>query len=392
MSELQISIRQRKDRPGKWVADVRRGSERHQTAFDSYEEARDFAREVERSERRGELKAAQAVAATLEGVCNLFIESKTAEGLAEATIATYRGLLTQQVLPFLGPSRNAHDLTEMDVERFRDQRMKDGVSPWTVRAELDRLRALLAHAQRLGLVRRNVAAAVKPPKVREEPKDWLRSHEIGPFLDACSGDFYAIALFTMFTGLRRREVVFLQRADVDLANGVVQIRAKPHLGFRPKSGRERSVPIDPTLRPFVEKRLRECVGPSDEAWVFPTREGTRYSGKTRWFAVSTHETAKKAGINRPLTFHDLRRTFGAMLIESGVHIYTVSKLLGHSDVRITEKVYAPISGKFLASEASRLGRHLGQMLTREVPPLPPLEVAESVRNQVATATTMSATK
>ena len=41
-------------------------------------------------------------------------------------------------------------------------------------------------------------------------------------------------------------------------------------------------------------------------------------------------------------FHDLRRTFGLNLIKSGVPIYTVSKLLGHSSVRITEEHYAPL--------------------------------------------------
>ncbi len=55
-----------------------------------------------------------------------------------------------------------------------------------------------------------------------------------------------------------------------------------------------------------------------------------------------------------------------MLIESGVDVFKVSKLLGHSDVRITEKIYAPICGKFLASEASKLGRYMGPLLLREV--------------------------
>ncbi len=61
-----------------------------------------------------------------------------------------------------------------------------------------------------------------------------------------------------------------------------------------------------------------------------------------------------------------------MLIEAGVDIYTVSRLLGHADVRITQKVYAPISGKFLAQEASKLGRYLGPALIREAS-LPPIQ-------------------
>ena len=41
-------------------------------------------------------------------------------------------------------------------------------------------------------------------------------------------------------------------------------------------------------------------------------------------------------------FHDLRRTFGLNLIKQGMSIYQVSKLLGHSSVRTTEKHYAPL--------------------------------------------------
>ena len=41
-------------------------------------------------------------------------------------------------------------------------------------------------------------------------------------------------------------------------------------------------------------------------------------------------------------FHDLRRTFGYNLIKQGMSIYKVSKLLGHSSVRTTEKHYAPL--------------------------------------------------
>ena len=50
---------------------------------------------------------------------------------------------------------------------------------------------------------------------------------------------------------------------------------------------------------------------------------------------------KRLGIN-DARFHDLRRTFGYNLIKQGKPIYEVSKLLGHSSVRTTEKHYAPL--------------------------------------------------
>ncbi len=44
----------------------------------------------------------------------------------------------------------------------------------------------------------------------------------------------------------------------------------------------------------------------------------------------------------------------------------MSKLLEHSDVRVTQKVCAPLCSKFLASEASKLGRYLAPSLIREI--------------------------
>jgi integrase len=190
--------------------------------------------------------------------------------------------------------------------------------------------------------------------------DWLRRDELGP----CSTDFEPIARFAIFTGLRRREVVFLQRGDVDLANGVIQVRVKPHLGFTPKNGKERSVPIDPVLRPILEQHLRDEVKPAPNAFVFPQRGGARRSERTLWFAEATAATSARAGIGRELTFHDLRRTYGAMCIEAGMDLLTVSKLLGHSDIKITQEVYAPICGRYLAQETSALGRHLEKHLLR----------------------------
>jgi integrase len=141
------------------------------------------------------------------------------------------------------------------------------------------------------------------------------------------------------------------------------------------SRKDRSVPLDPFVRPLLAKHLAEKVASTPDAWVFPSRDGTRRSDKTRWFAVATQAAATRASIGRSLTFHDLRRTYGAMLIEAGVDIYTVSRLLGHADVRITQAVYAPICGRFLAQEAAKLCRYLAPSLLRDVPRVLGLKMA-----------------
>lgn len=375
MPNLWLSIQQRRDRPRPWLLVIERDGQRATRSFTSFEDAKAAERDLRKAEKAGQLAArARPAKITLATVGEDFLRSKKSEGVAEATLSVYRALLMASVVPSLGADRHPRSVTAVEIEAFRDKRLQE-VSPTTVVRELDRIRALLGYAKKKGLVGSNVADQVKFPRVPKKSHDWLRAPELGPFLDACLGEFATIAKVAIFTGLRRREVVFLQRSDVDLLNNVISVRSKPHLGFRPKSGKERSVPIDPVLRPILVRHLEENVEPKPGAWVFPGIRGSRRSPKTRWFALSTQAAAERAEIHRRLTFHDLRRTYGAMLIEAGVDIYTVSRLLGHADVRITQEVYAPLSGRFLAEQAARLGRHIGPSLVREIPSVPSLRTA-----------------
>ncbi len=379
MSKLWLSIQERKSRSGCWLLVVERDGQRTTRSFASYEEAKRAEREVRRAEQTGKLKIrTKSSPVTLSSICEEFLASKRKEGAAQATLDVYRSLLESSVMRRLGPERCPSTVTALEVEQLRDARLEQ-VSANTVFRELDRLRALLGYAKKKGVVASNVVLGVDFPKIPPKAYDWLRSPEIAPFLEACVGDFATIAKVTIFSGLRRREAVFLQRSDVDLLNNVISVRSKPHLGFCPKSGKERSIPIDPVLRPLLANHLDEEVGGGPEAWVFAQADKSRRSDKTRWLAVSTQTAAARAGISRRLTYHDLRRTYGAMLIEAGVQIYTVSRLLGHADVRITQEVYAPLCGKFLAQEASKLGRHIGPALIREIPSVPELpKVGKSV--------------
>jgi len=372
MFTLSINIRQRKDRPGKWVVDVKGKPadptgcvERNQSLFHSYEEAKAYAEQVRRAEEQGQLGVlASPKPRNLKEVCAAFLAAKVRE-VSPKTLETYRWLLERSIIKRLGPTLAVNQLTAEAIQKDCDDREKV-VGPVTIRSELDRLRAMLDFAKLKGLVTTNVTAEVKLPTRKYETKGWLLSNEVGPFLDCCNLGFHMIARFTIFTGLRRKEVVFLQRGDVDLRNGVIQIRSKPRYAFRTKNGKDRSVPLDPMIRPMLENHLARLPLGLD-AWVFPQHNGERRSATSTWFAKSTQIAAERAGISRSITYHDLRRTYGAMLIEAGVDIYKVSKLLGHSDVRVTEYIYAPICGKFLAQEAAKLGRYLGPLLLRQVP-------------------------
>lgn len=378
MHEPRVSVGPRKDRPGKWLVVVRREDERSTATFSSEAEAVSYAEETKAEFAKNPVVAPTGW--TVEDLFENFLDwvaknpsprSRGAE-LAPSTLRVYRMHLLDVALPFLGEARKASSITKADIEALLAARRDARSSPSTRFALWDRLRAAFEYGVRQGKLKTNVVNETEVPNVPKKNYEWLRSDEIQPFLSSCPAGFWMIAAVAIFAGLRRRELVYLRRADIDLMNNVIQVRNNPEEGFTTKTGRERSVPIDARLRPFLVAHLKNHVSESPEAWVFPQSNGKRRSDTTRWFAVATQEAAARAGISRKLTFHDLRRTYGAMLIEAGVSLYETSTLLGHSDIRVTQQVYARICGKFLAQSAAKLGHHIGAALERSSPLLPPL--------------------
>ena len=69
--------------------------------------------------------------------------------------------------------------------------------------------------------------------------------------------------------------------------------------------------------------------------------------------ASYYYSSLKAGINAKLNFHSLRHTFDSWLIQNGVSIYEVSKLLGHSNLKVTV-IYAHLSSEELRTAVETL--------------------------------------
>ena len=71
--------------------------------------------------------------------------------------------------------------------------------------------------------------------------------------------------------------------------------------------------------------------------IFPNTNGTEFTKNAQGYPV--RKAYQRAGIE-PLSFHDLRTTYGSWLAKAGVPLLNIAKAMGHKDTRITSKYYA----------------------------------------------------
>ena len=151
-----------------------------------------------------------------------------------------------------------------------------------------------------------------------------------------------------YAGLRRGELVALRWRDVDFAgqklivrralSGDTEVRST-------KSRRPREVPLPDQAAAALE-RLRcrgEFIGPDD--YVFTNRFGRRLdpSALRRRF-----ERARDAAALEPLRFHDLRHTYGSLLVAGGIDLPSVKAAMGHARITTTERYLHARSASELA--------------------------------------------
>lgn len=143
-------------------------------------------------------------------------------------------------------------------------------------------------------------------------------------VDAASPTIRPVLVMALNTGMRRNEILSLRWNDIDLLKGYIFIGHS-------KSGRSRKVPINGHFFETLSG-LKQ-----DGEYVFSNAKiGTHIKdGKTAF--RGTCEQAKIKG----LRFHDFRHTAASRMIEAGVDLVTVSKILDHAAIKMTMRYAHP---------------------------------------------------
>ena len=148
----------------------------------------------------------------------------------------------------------------------------------------------------------------------------------------------------LYTGMRLGELLNLQWCDVDLVSRVIHVRNSET--FTTKTRKNRAIPMNDQLHALLcemkDRRSSELVLHSQGKYLSPENVSKRFKGYIR-----------RASLNDKLHFHSLRHTFASWLVQDGVSLYEVQKLLGHSNIAVTQ-VYSHLQPEGLHSTVNRI--------------------------------------
>ena len=297
-----------------------------------------------------------------------------------ATAEGYKIIVERHLIPSLGGIALAQ-LQPSHIQGYYARALREGrcdgkggLAARTVVHHHRVLREALSHAVKWGLVGRNVADAVDPPRAVNKEMKALDSAGVLRLLDAARGTVYfPLINLATFTGMRRSELLGLRWLDLNLSRGTVSIAQVLHClpGGRivfeqPKTARSKrlvKLSHETTLalrayRDTVEADL-EQVGDSisGDRLLFSQINGAPLLPNTVTHAFA--KIARRAGLEG-FTFHSLRHTHASIMLQQGVSSKTVAERLGHSTVVITLDTYSHLTPGVKEDAADRFEEALRQ--------------------------------
>jgi integrase len=296
--------------------------------------------------------------------------------LRPTTFASYRNMLGLHVVPRLGKVRLVK-LTGLDLSAlygellasgYRKGNTTRGLSPTTVKYIHQIVRKALADAVRWGLLVRNPAAQVDPPRKSDQEMATWSAPQARRFIEVVADDrLRAMWVLLCSTGMRRGEVLGLRWDDVDLDAGRIAVqRALVEVsGYDlrlsdPKSARgRRSVRLDAHTtaelvrhrRRQLEERMAHGVGSRPDL-VFTRPDGGQLQPQR--ISRAFQSLARRAELPS-IRLHDLRHTAATLSLAAGIHPKVVSERLGHSTIQLTLDTYSHVVEGIHEAAAEQLG-------------------------------------
>ena len=350
------SVYQRRDR--RWVACITlgyaNGGRRRKTLLaDSKREAKKKLAQLLQAQEQGLALDADP---TVADYLRKWLKETAIPSLRPRTGAGYASIVHQHLVPSLGRIK-LRKLSVADVEIHLRRTAASGLSGGTIKYHHAVLGRALKDAERWGLVSRNVARLVTPPRVQRRDVQPLTPEQARLFLASVEDDrLRALYMVSISLGLRQGEALALAWTDIDFEARTLRVsytlqryNGTYHLDAPKTERSQRTVTLPPQIIDALyrhratqnEERLQfgKFWAEDRRPFVFCDELGEPLNGRT----VTRVFRKKLADLGLPAQrFHDLRHAAATFLIAQGIPLRVIMEILGHSTIATTADIYGHV--------------------------------------------------
>lgn len=208
------------------------------------------------------------------------------------------------------------------VDKLRER----GISTGTLKRVKSIISMIYSWAIKNEITDKNLAELVEIGKHESKVERRIfTNEEIKILWENQNEDLVDTILILLYTGMRINELMKLKKLDIHLDKmGIIT-------GSKTEAGRDRFIPINEKILPLIEERMKNKT----EYLVITNRfKPYTYAGYRKGFVNTLYRL--KIGKH---TIHDCRHTTATLLSNAGANPTAIKNILGHSDYKITEKIY-----------------------------------------------------
>lgn len=306
---------------------------------------------------------------TLESWVLEFLEKYKSNELKITTYNSYMLLYRKHILNSKLGNMKLDNVKASHLQQFYNDKIKEGYSSKTVRSMEVVINSALDKAFKLRIIKENPNLFTTIPKKKKYEAKVLTLEEVERILNEAKKEkIYPIVVTTLYTGLRKGEVMALKWDNVDFLERKIYVknslcrvveeipdekgcRRATYQILEPKTKKSvRTIPmLDEVYEALLEQKRRQGIDKEknkdiydDQGFVFADEVGNYLA--QRQFMTHYHDFLEKYAITN-IRFHDLRHTFATLLIESDISIKIVQELLGHSNISTSMDIYTHVSDK-----------------------------------------------
>lgn len=220
------------------------------------------------------------------------------------------------------------DISLEDIEDYLQYKKINNHAACSRNRALYILRSFYKYSIKRNLCKSNLANLIEPVKVKQKERNFLTEEEFQRLITAIDKPVIKTLVQTMYyTGGRISEIINLKIKDVDLENKIIYI-------IDGKGGKDRKIPIN-------NKLLKILKNYKNNIRVVDKYSNNFFANKRSGLVSSSYvnkiikEASITSNINKKISAHTLRHSFGTNLLNKGASLVSIQKLLGHSNLSVT---------------------------------------------------------